>query len=194
MGELYAEVCDVLKGVSTSADFTRHIMTRLSIDQELADKVVVEINSNVFSVLKTNLQKQTSPAPETSENLERMGGITIEKPEPESENKMVTPADRGNILAGLENPPSSTAHTSQPPQNLPVGEEEAGPFSETSAAKSTKKEESHTEPLVDLLLSKPAGQSMQNVVATPTAVQKPKITVPTPKSSGGPDPYREPIK
>lgn len=204
--ELFDLTSHIILGLVSAGDFVKLLSKNAGVTDLVAKNIAKDISDKIFRELRLSLiQKEDANTTGNNPNyedtndsmsstLQTVGNITIEKPEPESENQVVTPADRGNILAGLENPPSSAPHTNQPPQNLPVGEEEAGPFSEMDSAKSPIQKENHTEPLVDFLLSKPAGQSVQNVVATPTTVQKPKITVPPLKSSGGPDPYRELIK
>ncbi len=204
-GELYMIVSEIMLGSASSQDFIPNVTTRLQIDEKTANEIAAETNVQVFNVLKNTLQtKSTETLSENgndsmNSSLQSIGGISIEKPDPESESAAkVTAADRGNILAGLENPPSSVPRTSQPPQNLPMVEEESGPFSESEAPKTTPKEENHTEPLVDYLLSKPAGQSVQHVTASPDSAPasspRPKNPVPPSKPPTRPDPYREAVK
>jgi len=192
IGELDAEIRDILNGVSDSADFSAHIMSRLEINRKMADEIVVEVNKAVFQVLRDRMQSDqntntTDATPSVTpqmnnSTLEKVGNFNIEK-EPRTQEVRVTSSDRGAILAHLENPP--------------------GQGSTTSA-------ESHTEPLVDHLLQSPIALSahMQHttpppdnlpvVEETPVARKLPDISsiktsaAPTPPAPRtGPDPYRE---
>lgn len=186
IGELDAEIRDILTGASQSKDFTSHIVERLEITPKLANDIAQEVTKEVFSALRTKLQSQVTNSQPTSSisSLERMGGFSLEKEAPESGGE-VTAADRSDILAGLENPPASVpSHTGTPPANLPT---------DTRSA-TMPPAENHTEPLVDYLLSTPAGRSTQKVsIATPTtlATQKP-LSPPVPQKPKN-DPYKEAI-
>lgn len=186
----------IILGLLPSKDFVKTLMNEADVNERTAQDVARDINSQILNRLKSSMQEREakikefaisnnedndSPKDKTAGSLEHFGDITIEKQMPEPENGKVTSADRGDILANLENPPATTiSHTSPPPQNLPTSEE-AGPFDEP-----TKVREDHTEPLVDYLLKNPASQSTN---ATP-----PITTPPKPKASGSSDPYREQIK
>lgn len=181
IGELDKEIRSILMGLRESSNFVADITKNLEIEKSVAEQIAQEINKSIFATIKTNMKSEVVANEFTTSSLERIGDITIEKQMPEPENGKVTSADRGDILANLENPPATTiSHTSPPPQNLPTSEE-VGPFDEPA-----KLREDHTEPLVDYLLKNPASQSTN---ATP-----PITTQPKPKASGSSDPYREQIK
>jgi hypothetical protein len=191
VGELDAEIRDILTGASESKDFTQHIVERLEITPKLANDIAQEVTKSIFGALRANLQPQTSNtvAPDIS-SLERVGGFSVERESPESANG-VTSADRTKILAGLENPPSSIAHTGNPPTNLPT---DGASARMPSAATTSTSTESHSEPLVDYLLSNPAGRAAQNIPVTPPTPVAPKKPAP-PVTSQVPknDPYKEAI-
>lgn len=76
IGEMSAEICDILNGASESKDFTNHIMERLEIDQKLTDAIVVEVNKVVFQALRDKMQGKSSA--DTISSIESAGGFTIE--------------------------------------------------------------------------------------------------------------------
>lgn len=201
VGELDAEIRDILNGVSESSDFIEHIMTRLEIDRSLAEKIVEEVNKAVFQTLKDQMQAQAAieDTKTSISNIEKVGGFSIEKDRVAMESK-VTSADREKILDHLENPPAQPG--SYPKSNS---------------------HENHTEPLVDHLLQNSVGQlapkthheasapsnlpvveetplkapiaqaPVQTAQTQPKSVTTPEIhkTPPTPPKKSGPDPYRE---
>ncbi len=205
VGELDAEIRDILNGVSESSDFIKHIMARLEINRDLAEKIVEEVNKAVFQTLKDQMQAQAAieDTKTSISNIEKVGGFSIEKDRTATEPK-VTSADREKILDHLENPPTQPA--TYPKSNSP---------------------ENHTEPLVDHLLQNSVGQlapkphheapapgnlpvveetplkapitqapvqPAQAPVPTqlkPTATPEIPKTPPAPPKRSGPDPYRE---
>ncbi|OHA17255.1 MAG: hypothetical protein A3C79_02955 [Candidatus Taylorbacteria bacterium RIFCSPHIGHO2_02_FULL_45_28] len=228
LGELVDEIGLVLLGLHKSSDFVDQISKRLNISGKAALTISQEVNHEVFDSIKEYLRETedgiqtTVPESRPEENqistlssLERLGGFSVEKEVPETENNRVTAADRGEILAGLENPPASvptqagipparvTPSRANPPANLPTDGRSAQmpeavvapQVPKIAVAKTTSggTPENHTEPLVDYLLGNASGQSAQKVT-----VQAPKVAggtsgTPTPKAMGN-DPYREAIK
>lgn len=188
VGELDAEIRDILNGVSESADFAKHVVERLEINRKLADEIVVEVNKAVFQTLREQMQSSEASAQtatqtaSTISNIEQVGGFSIEKPAAVSINK-ITAADRGTALEHLENPPVNRGSTSG--------------------------HEAHTEPLVDHLLqnSVSAGTHKQHVephvpdnlpivgetpfTQTPINIPPKAPEAPKPAPRTGPDPYRE---
>jgi hypothetical protein len=212
VGELDAEIRDVLNGVSASSDFSKHIIERLEIDRKLADQIVAEVNTAVFGALREQMQSSSISNEEktTISSLERAGNFNIEPTMGQNGNgvgdgkqdgnwKDVTHADRDAILAGVEDPKNDGADT----QN------------------------GDAEPLVDYLLQNPIGQREHKVLdhvpdnlpvvettpipkydqspdnmAMPTPTQKPTSVTPpstvpnkptTTPTKPGFDPYKEPI-
>lgn len=178
IGELDKAIRQILLGISNSSTFIEDITKNLEIDGKLAEQIAQEVNKEVFSAIKLNMQSQTV-SDDATKTLERVGGFSVERESPESANG-VTSADRPQILAGLENPPSSLpGHTATPPANLPTNSTQV---------------ENHSEPLVDYLLSNPAGRAAQNIpvtAPTPAAPKKPAppVAPQVPKN----DPYKESI-
>jgi hypothetical protein len=204
IGELDAEIRDVLDGFSKSSDFIKHIMERLEIDRVTADKITEEVNKEVFSSIRDQLQKMQSGIKDenavvdeqitikTQQNiadLERVGGFTIE---PTGQNgngngngavpanlpgaEIVTES-KEDLLSGIENPTSMM--TSNPILTRP------------SIA---RPEIDHTDILVDHLLANPTGAAEEKIakpVKMPTSIP---IAKETPKKAPTADSYREPIE
>lgn len=189
IGELDAQIREILRGRAKSSELTNDLQKYLEIDQKLANQIAEEVNKEIFATIKSNLQSQSETNQPLS-SLERVGGFSVEKEVVETDSSDVTEADRGEILAGLENPQSRVATSgSNAPLNLPTDEKSKGmPGAMTPSATP----ENHTEPLVDYLLSKPAGQSTQKVSVGPTS--NPSNPTPIAPKRSGPDPYREPVR
>lgn len=195
IGELDAEIRDILTGASKASDFSKHIKERLEIDDELTQKIIKEVNVQIFDALKHSLQSQTDEKLENKSNLEEAGKFTIEKESSEDlSNGGVTSADKEKILNHLENPPWRSTPEA------------------TSADTKPAEHETFTEPIVDLLLANPSARPAETVVRKiepvapanlPIAEAAPGITkpiepakpaaAPIPKRTG-PDPYKEPIE
>ena len=176
-GELYVIIANIILRKSQSSNFSRDVMEKLGVTADVAAKILAETNREVFDVMKSRMQAQTSAAnTATVSNIEQAGGFKIEKePETKLERNEVTMADKEKILDGVENP---MPRSNVVPPNLPVA----------PLTKRPQPEEVHTEPLVDYLLNKPTGQPQQKVqVASTPAKEAPKPT--QPRST--PDPYRE---
>lgn len=183
IGELDAEIRDVLNGVSESTDFSKHIMQRLEIDRSLADQIVQEVNKAIFDTLRQKMQDHTAQEQKQStiSSLEQAGGFNIERKE-EAKNAEIKPLDRNQLLQSLENPPRHSHHTANPPANLPSGDTAVIPQTKPSVVESP-----HTEPIVDYLLQNPLVQGEHKTVVQPPKSQQ----EPTQKAPRGPDPYRE---
>ena len=177
VGELDAEIRDILDGFSKSADFVKHIMSRLEIDRATADKIATEINKEVFVSIREQLQAmqadvvdEEAAAEEKAliknkrsiSDLEQLGGFTIE-PQPGAGDTGISHIEgKERLINGIENP-------------APV--EIRGVASENV---------SKTEPLVDHLLSGPKVRIEQKSEIKPT--------VPPVVKASSTDLYREPIQ
>ncbi len=191
IGELDAEIRDILDGRNKSSDFTAHIMKRLDITREIADKVATEANKEVFDFIKSKLGNSISTS-----SLEVAGNFSIEKElttnsEPTPAN--ITPANKAKILNDIEFPMSVKGRLG----NMETGSSYA---------------DNHTEPLVDQLLSMPTNIVEQKVVVStpdpvkpasklpeaptnlPVSPEPPKKLPDLPPKPRGPDLYRESIK
>ncbi|MBP6858555.1 MAG: hypothetical protein KBC33_01850 [Candidatus Pacebacteria bacterium] len=206
VGELDAEIRDILNGVSESGDFIKHIMQRLEIDRGLAEKIVAEVNAAVFQTLKEQIQAQTTVEENAASvaNIEKVGGFSIEKERVATESK-VSAADRSQILEHLENPPvpkgaysksSSDNHTEPLVDHLlqnSVGQLAPKPHHEAPAPSNLPVvEETPLETPVQSVPTRPSApqRTTQSPIQTPTAPETPKTPPPQPKKAG-PDPYRE---
>src|SRR3989344_2644177 len=167
LGELVDEIGLVLLGLHKSSDFVDQISKRLNISGKAALTISQEVNHEVFDSIKEYLRETedgiqtTVPESRPEENqistlssLERLGGFSVEKEVPETENNRVTAADRGDILAGV----AKTTSGGTP--------------------------ENHTEPLVDYLLGNASGQSAQKVTVQAPKVAGGTSGTPTPKAMG----------
>jgi hypothetical protein len=166
VGELDAEIRDILCGVAKSSNFTSDIMKRLDIDRELAQKIMVEVNKEVFDTIKDKLMAenkdgsatQTTNANDfgnkTKENLEKMGNFSLEQHTEDSISDENNIENKDRLVDGIENP-------------VP-GYEKI--YKNNSS--------SNTEPLIDHLLT------------TPIIQKEKKVEIVTNKKQD-PDPYRE---
>ncbi|MFA6404635.1 MAG: hypothetical protein WCW03_01385 [Candidatus Paceibacterota bacterium] len=81
IGELGAEIRDILFGFSKSSDFVKHVSERLEVNRDLAEKIAIEVNKEVFAVIKAKLQKNESSKDEQDNKdyspLERAGNMEI---------------------------------------------------------------------------------------------------------------------
>lgn len=86
VGELDSEIRGIFLGINKSEDFIGHIISRLEIDKDLAQKIANEVSAKIYIVLKEKIQssilnsteeiKPTKPSHIT--DLEKAGGFTIE--------------------------------------------------------------------------------------------------------------------
>lgn len=86
VGELDSEIRGIFLGINKSEDFIGHIISRLEIDKDLAQKIANEVSAKIYIVLKEKIQssilnsteeiKPTKPPHIT--DLEKAGGFTIE--------------------------------------------------------------------------------------------------------------------
>jgi len=201
-GEMDAEIRDILSGCSKSSDFIKHIMERLEIDRITADKITEEVNKEVFSSIRDQLQKMQSDIKDDNAvvdeqitikpqqsmaDLERVGGFTIDPTGQNGNGNGAAPANlpgaeavtesREDLVSGIENPTSMM--TSNPILTKP------------SVA---MLEEDHTDILVDHLLTNPTGAAEEKIakpVEMPTSMP---IAKEVPKKVPTADSYREPIE
>lgn len=221
IGELIDQIGLVMLGLERSSDFVRDASSRLSISTKNAQAIADDINTSIFSAIKASMRamedkkareqreqtmmKSSTPASDARKEmaaLEQAGGFSVEPSlasssadgeEPASDSGNINEADKGDILAGIENPTASPAITA--PKIVP------------------KPEEAHIEPLVDHLLGNASGQTEQKIIhkteeppvnlpiteektATSSPIQpaskpKPQPPRPAPQPRKGPDPYRE---
>jgi hypothetical protein len=203
IGELDAEIRDILTGTVSSDDFIEHIQQRLEISGEKAAQITEEVNREVFQAVKRLLQSQaaevtpqTQAADNSTSSFEKAGNLSIEQTVRDDNRPTApVPADlenKENILNGIENP--------QP------GNEKI----------SRKEGHEYREPLMDHLMQTPVAQPQKKSAlfstglpnnpiqpATPPApTPAPEqegapttlIQPPPPSKRSGPDPYKEPIE
>jgi hypothetical protein len=197
IGELDAEIRDVLEGASNSKDFVEHIAERLEIDKGRAIEITEEVNKEVFQAIRSLLQNQTeeensAQQQQSTASFEKAGDLSIEQ-QGRDDNRPGSPAptdleQKDHILDSIENP--------QP------GNEKI----------SRKYEQTYVEPMMDHLLSTPAAQPMHKSALFSTGLpedpiqpatppqpvpkQAPETLIqpPAPTKRAGPDPYKEPIE
>ncbi len=176
VGELDAEIRDILCGIAKSSNFTTDIMKRLDIDRELAQKIMVEVNKQVFDTIKDKLMAENKSGEtnaentrnintgtnnsglnnKTVENIEKYGNFSLEKEESDTDIDTKALENREKMVDGIENPTP--------------GYEKI--YKNNSAT--------NTEPLIDHLLT------------TPTIQKEKKVETVTNRQQT-PDPYREAI-
>jgi hypothetical protein len=106
LGELDAEIRSIILGINESSDFIKHISERLEIDKDLAEKIAVEVNKEIFSVLKAQMQSENknSSGYNTESNinaLEQAGRFEIVKDGVVEDGTRVSAT---NITAGYTTP------------------------------------------------------------------------------------------
>ncbi len=185
IGELGAEIRDILFGFSKSSDFIKHISERLEVDREMANKIATEVNKEIFDAIKSQLQSGTQNRDSDISALERIGGFEILKEGDNSKNgNGLGTVGVENIQADnlLESPPSTAEKKITPvvPPNLPI---------ETSPSKPTQIEKTQTVTLP--VVQKPQVPPPPEKPITPATPTTPSS--PTPKKSYENDPYREPF-
>ena len=182
IGELDAQVREVLKGQAKSSSFINDIIKYLEINRSLADEIATEVNKEIFNAIKSQMQSDTQENKTEISDLERIGDFRILKEGDNSKNgNGLGMVGVENIQADnlLESPPATAEKKITPvvPPNLPI---------ETSPSKPTQIEKTQTVPL-------PVIQKLQ----VPPQPEKPITpitpTPPIPKKSYEKDPYREPF-
>ncbi len=181
VGELDAQIRQVLIGKAKPDKFSDDIKEALEITNEIAAKVTAKVNDEVFKVLR-NLMQQETTTPTTPPNntaIEQAGNFQVENENKDYEHPKEI--DTSAIMNHIEK--------DSEPVNVP---------------------QPKTEPLVDQLLSGPAAVPEERVEekpvvntepAAPKTESAPSATPPTsptpapvqkPPEKRGPDPYREP--
>ena len=119
---LFDLVADVLLGNLPSKEFVKNFSDKADLSTEKAREVAEEINTEIFGQIRLSMRLAGEKAESASEqqkqsqsvtDLERIGGFTIEKEEMTNSNDTTNEGmyveKRPEILAGLENPPTSDA-------------------------------------------------------------------------------------
>lgn len=216
VGELDAEISDILYGVSDKNEFVSHIMERLEVDRTMAERISSAVNEQIFKSLRTQLQSQTNVETEhTISSIERAGGFEIDRHPAGNGNGngeenagngnggsgnghygIVSSADRVNLLEEVENPKPAPEHmeTKAPvPTAASVAETKSAPIPTPKVPGVAPK----TEPLVDQLLKGPAAIPEVKVQRKSINLfDKPenKPVAEPPKNLPTKDPYREAVE
>ncbi|MDE2037601.1 MAG: hypothetical protein KGI69_00020 [Patescibacteria group bacterium] len=179
VADLVDETGLVILGLEKSSDYTNNISDVLGIDQQKARSIATDINTEVFDGIKAKLREEEKAAAP----IEQAGGFEIEKDaqaagkptDDDAHAAAMTETDRINMLSDIEAPTSAAPVNRLAPQPTPAPK---------------------SEPLVDRLLSAPAGRTALSSVkdAAPQAAPAPLKPKPAPVSSSKADPYREPIE
>src|SRR5689334_227770 len=125
IGEMDAEIRGVLLGLFKPLDFTKHIMERLEIERGKAEAITQEVNKEIFDTLKSVLKADVPSNSSEISAIESAGDFSIEQHKPEGDEKTES-------LKAM-----SDAQNIENKEDILQGIED-----------------SHTEPLVDHLLSK----------------------------------------
>ena len=175
VGELDAEIRQIILGRAHSENFVDDIKKSLEIETDLAEKIVAEVNVEIFQAIKNEMQQQTEAAQKVDvANLEQMGKFKVEPHTADPyRGKIVTSADKNDILSSIENP---------------------APSPEIVTTKIPEERDLHTESIVEHFLTSTAAQPEQTTTQ-PVAIPAENTPAPTkiPEKKSGPDQYREPI-
>lgn len=185
IGELDAEIRDILDGVSKPEDFLRAVKERLEVDEKTANNIIQEVNTQVFDFLRKKIQSQNLADDQSVSSLERVGGFEVEKPEVDTENG-VTSADKASILAGVENPQPSVPvmqdsapthiHSVDAPTNLPTGTPTWSKGQESVPAQQVRSATSRPSPSAVTSIPKPVQKPVFS--STPVAPKNEQHTEP----------------
>ncbi len=101
MGELAAEIRDVITGVTSSKKFVSDIKERLEINDEKANLISEDVNRDIFEAIRASLQKMQE---EKEKAIEKVGGFTIENKAPQSSSPLYkdTNLNREAVLKDIE--------------------------------------------------------------------------------------------
>jgi hypothetical protein len=170
IGELGAEIRDILRGISESVNFVKNISKRLEIDSDLAMEIAKEVNIQIFDVIKRNLQAMNAENDSSGSisALEKAGGFSVEKDEPVQQaggysfKQNVKTPNKQETLSAIENP---------------------GMIKTTNRQSLKQGNETFTEPLVEQLLGTP---QTNNKFSTPAKLPTPPVPPTTPISTNLP--------
>jgi hypothetical protein len=148
LGEIAAQIEEVLRGRAKSSEFTKDIQKYLDIDESLANQITLEVNKEVFEAIKDKF-KFSVPDQSSTSDISRLGGFTIDN-SGDTENNAGNEQSResatvntvAEALDGIENPP---------------------PAKKTIVNKGPE----HVDPLVDHLLTTPVAMPAKKVDTTP---------------------------
>lgn len=197
IGELVDQVGLVMLGLKRSSDFVHDASTKLGIGSADAQAIANDINSEVFSAIKTNMREIEEEEKEVAHDvssIEKAGGFSVEPSlasssadGKEQNNHDINEHDREGILSDIENPQPAPM-TSEPNHYEPLVDH----LLTSPSAKAEQKIEHKTEePPVNLpITEKPIPVTAQPVAQKPTPTPPPK---PAPQPKKGSDPYRESV-
>ncbi len=193
IGDLVDEIGLIMLGFKKPKDFVSSITSTLSISRDVAEKIAREINTEVFSALRNSMienedtvenkpQNTEAVYKEANSSIEKAGGFNLEQSDGNVNNENTVSMsdftendtvleDKDSILKGIENPE---------------------PVQPTISKKiNLLEEDSHTDPLIDHLLSNP--MSTEEIKTEKIVADTKKPTIQTIKTAGS-DKYREPLE
>lgn len=193
---LFDKIADVMFGILESREFVKTFSQEAGVDMTTAKLIAEDANTEIFNNLKSVMQNPNQTAepakmdvPMTQEpvsinstvsSLEQAGDFTIERESAkeailEGKNP-VTPRDRADLIAGLENPAPVV------PRMASRGTDMTNGNGHTPM----------TEPLVDQLLHNSTAIPHEKITQEPEKTDSSQTPIP-PKAPTGSDPYREAV-
>jgi len=176
-GDLQRIILVVMLGILPSTSFVPSLTKDLEINATMANLIAKDVSDQIFAPIRTHLREweeiarheaekaATNLVQETPTDLERAGDFTIDHTQTAGNDTTDEGyvENRPEILENIENP--------QPATRTYV----------------TNTRETHTEPLIDHLLTTPVTIPPQSIT------QSAKIIPATPIQRTSPDPYKEPF-
>lgn len=135
IGALGAEIRDILRGVAKPGDFTKDITESMEIDPALAKQITEAVNTDILQEIRKKMQAIS--ASQDIASIEQAGGFSVEPTHmanPEHVDTDVSHGDKQNLIESIENPLASP--------KIVMPKQSPGEWDET-----------HTEPLIDMLLT-----------------------------------------
>jgi len=201
IGELVDQIGLVMLGLEKSSNFVSDASSRLSISTKDAQAIANEINTEIFSIIKTNM-RETGEAVQKARSdissLERAGGFSVESSLASSSadgqssgegmtDQDVTEHDKNDILSGIEDPKPAVSRTEENNYE-PLVDHLLGTSNRQAEQKVVHKA---PEPPANLPAIEESDATAAPIIQKPASEQHPIQAPPKPK---GPDPYREPTK
>jgi len=183
IGELDAQVREVLRGRARPDKFTEDIQKYLEIDPEVARQITALVNERIFATIREELKSQTSTDRSADiSSVERAGNFQIERPEERTAGDISTPSNLNiNKLATV--PAVTETFTAEDAPQMPPAP--ATPAPDTMPAQNPAPIPPSPAPAA---VPTPRMPLVEEMMRGPTAVPAEKVEQ---KSA---DLYREPIE
>ncbi len=170
MGELAAEIRDIITGATPSSKFIAELKSRLEISEQTATKIATDVSNEIFMDIKEALQKIQEEAEKASPSAPQTPPST---PKPD-----IAPIEKAGDFSVINRPPSASPIYND--SNL----KRENVLHDLENIEKLKPENAHN--YVEHLLT----GTVQKPAPTPPPIQP--VTPPIQRKPG-PDPYREQV-